>query len=226
MDPTVEAALISAIASAVGIVGTVVVAISAARNTRKATERTIQAERLSRIDERRVEAYHSALADLIGRHSERRAQFLDIRWDDDGNLFKSEVQPYEAQDWYRTHAGLLAYASQAVRAAFERAEAADQDLATLARSRSDLVQRALDLDREDLANQIVRTQLSAALRDLESRKRITLEQARKIDREFLEAIRSELALPRQLGSQGRQRAGKQTHSSVPRRLRASGHGGA
>jgi glutamate synthase domain-containing protein 1 len=109
MRATLEAAWIAASAADLGIVGTVVVAISGARNTRKAAEQTIDAERQLHLLDRRADAYQAVVADLLARQAERNRKFYPILIDDAGSIYKPDYSPYEVADYYEKFGRLLTY---------------------------------------------------------------------------------------------------------------------
>jgi hypothetical protein len=191
MNPIVEAAWIAAGATFVAVTGTVAVAISAARNTRKATESTIQAERRLRLLERRADAYQDALADLLARHAKRQGQLLPIALDDAGNLYSPELPSYEPEGWHDKLGRLLAYGSDEVRKAYDLAEEADQRLAVIYRERlglADVATSLADAPGDDPAH----LALGPALADLHGRMVVALAHAGTMDSQLIDAIRNEL----------------------------------
>ena len=192
MNPTVEAALIAAGATLVAVTGTVTVAISAARNSRKATDSIIQAERRHRLLERRADAYQDALADLIARHAERQRQLVPVALDSAGSLYSPELPAYEPGGWWDKQGRLVAYGSSAVREAYAVAEKADQQLAVIYRERlglADVATSLADAPGDDPAH----SALGASLAELRSRMNIALAHAGAMDGQLTDAIRSELS---------------------------------
>jgi hypothetical protein len=139
MDPLVEAAWIGAITGGVGIVSTATVAITAARTTRRITDRAnkagtanivlaLDAARASRLWEKRADAYVDALRLLHRRQALREEAVRTVRFDRQGeerirqwlNSFKMP------DDWQGIEMRMLAYASPPVFAAVrESAQAND-----------------------------------------------------------------------------------------------------
>ena len=117
----------------VGVIGTVVVAISGARNTRKATEQTIDAERRPHLLDKRADAYQAVVADLLARQGERNQKFHPIRMDDAGSVYKPDYPPYEVANYYEKFARLLTYCTPETRKLFDESTEADSKVAVLYR---------------------------------------------------------------------------------------------
>lgn len=93
MNPAITAAWISGGVGALGIVSTAVTAWIGARNTRQATQRTVEAgaastratlaaAREDRLWERRAAAYEETLTGLLYRQLKRRHDLREFRWDE------------------------------------------------------------------------------------------------------------------------------------------------
>jgi hypothetical protein len=83
MSPVVEAALIAAITGGVGVVGTVVVAISGHRTTNKTTVLALDAARGDRLWDKQAATYEETLSALLYRADKRRDQVTTARWTED-----------------------------------------------------------------------------------------------------------------------------------------------
>ena len=182
MQAIVEAAWITAGATAIAVTGTVAVAISAARNTRRATDSTIKAERRLRILERRANAYQDVVADVIARRAERDRKLFPIAMDDAGNIYTpAELPAYDPQGWADKMGRLITYCSDDVRAAYDRTEKADQSIGVLYRSRAELTERARRISEDDPDDHLARNAIGESLADLQPRMHKTLAQARAMD---------------------------------------------
>jgi hypothetical protein len=192
MNPTVEAAWIAAGATFVAVSGTVTVAVSAARNTRKTTESTIQAERKLRILERRADAYQDSLADLLARQAEREKKLYPLRMDKAGNVYSpGDIFPqYEADGWFDKQGRLLTYSSEEVRRVFDLSTEAHNDLGTIYRERQSLSDRATDLPAND---HTAHMSMGVKLADLQDRMFSAWMKANATDNALIEAIRLELS---------------------------------
>ncbi len=147
VDPTIEAAWIGAGVGGgvgfLGIVGTVVTSAVSSRNTRKATERTVEAgaahtratlaaAREDRLWDKQCAAYETTLADVRHRQMKRRNDLRGFRWDEKSEQqLKEFFEGYEAPGWFQTQARLLAYASPSVLDAFEASERAHLEVRKL-----------------------------------------------------------------------------------------------
>lgn len=117
----------------VGVVGVVATAVTAwigSWNTRRATERTVEAgtdanratlvaAREDRFWERQAAAYEETLAGLLYRRSERSNILIGLTWDE---AFKQQLEEAfgsrETPRWFEAQGRLTAYASDAVMDAF------------------------------------------------------------------------------------------------------------
>jgi hypothetical protein len=192
MNPTVEAAWIAAGATFAAVTGTVTVAISAARNTRKATEATVQAERLLRLLERRADAYQDALGDLLSRQSVRIKKLYPFQFDSGGHLYSNDLAAWQPdlQDWFDKQGRLIAYCSPEVQKAFDLAAEADAQLVVLYRERLRLSETAGEIADDDAAGRLAWAEsLAKWFKQLQPAQ--TTVEAR--DRELINAIRKELS---------------------------------
>ena len=127
MDSLVAAAWIGAITGGVGIVGTATVAITAARTTRRITDRTnkaatanmvlaLDAARAERLWEKRADAYVDALKLLRRRQALRGEAVRTARFDRQGEeLIRQWLNSFKMpDDWQGIEMRMLAYASQPV----------------------------------------------------------------------------------------------------------------
>lgn len=192
MNPIVEAAWIAAAATSVAVTATVVVAISGARNTRKATESTIQAERRLRLMERRADAYQDALADLLARQAERDKKLYPVKIDDAGNIYSTDLPAYEPEGWFDKLGRLITYCSASVRQAYELSAAADSQLATLYRERQSLTERATRIE-ADPDDHLASISIDLAISDLQGRTLVAWIDAGAKDIQLIDAIRAELS---------------------------------
>jgi hypothetical protein len=140
VDATIAAALISGGVGALGIAGTVVTSVVGSKNTRQATERTVEAgtannratlsaAREDRLWEKRAAAYEETLEALLYRQQKRQNKLRMYRLDEDSeqkitDLFAS----YEPSGWFEAQARLVAYASDAVLDAYEVSQRADREV--------------------------------------------------------------------------------------------------
>jgi hypothetical protein len=139
MDATIMAACISGGVGAVGILSTAVTAWIGSRNTRWATERTIDAgaaanratltaAREERLWERRAAAYEEALADVLHRQLKREHDLSRYQWDDASEQEAKEMFDAYGPPGFDAQGRLVAYGSDAVHAAFYDAACADSKL--------------------------------------------------------------------------------------------------
>jgi hypothetical protein len=201
MDPTIAAAWIGAGVGGgvalVGVVGTVATSMVNSNNTRKATERTVEAgtaanratlvaAREDRLWEKRCAAYEETMAELHHRQSQRFEGLFDGSPERELNdIFGGS----DSRERYERQGRLAAYASDSVRAASHAATMADLDVvqrgAEVAKLR-DQLNAVGTLDREPHPEQ--KTMLAESLAKLNSafKAKITAERA------LIEVIRDEL----------------------------------
>lgn len=160
MNPQIAAALISGGVGAVGIVGTVVTAWIGSRNTRKATERTVEAGAVNTratllaahdawLREKRCAVYEQTLRELLYRQSKRHHELRGYRWDEGSEQeLKDFYNAYEPPGFFESRASLAAYASDVVMAASNAAGKAHGEV------------RAGCLQLEELREQIRTAQLN------------------------------------------------------------------
>src|ERR1019366_1310979 len=130
MSPVVEAAWIAAITGGVGVVGTVVVAISGHRTTNKTTVLALDAARGDRLWDKQAATYEETLAALLYRAGRRRDQVTTARWTEEPvDAAKEFFASYDPPGWFQTQGRLLAYASDRVLASYREAEDADLEVA-------------------------------------------------------------------------------------------------
>jgi hypothetical protein len=124
----------------VGVVGVVATAVTAwigSWNTRRATERTVEAgtdanratlaaAREERLWERRAAAYEEMLTMLLHRRAKRNYDVQTIRMDDETpeSELKKFYKEYKLPGIFETESRLVAYASDAVMAAYEATRSA------------------------------------------------------------------------------------------------------
>jgi hypothetical protein len=128
VNPVVEAAWIATITGVVGVAGSVTVAIVSSRNTRKATEATVEGERIQRFRERQATAYEDAIGEVLLRSTRREKIFSQ---GDIGGAMPQlrEIRSRnEEPESLRVHGLLMAYASPGVRRAYEAAVDADEQV--------------------------------------------------------------------------------------------------
>jgi hypothetical protein len=145
VDATVAAAWIGAGVGGgvalVGVVGTVVTSIVNSNNTRKATERTVDAgtaanratliaAREDRLWERRAAAYEDATAGLLLRQTKR--QWSAVVYPAGAPFDPQKLQEYRASlevpGWNETQARLVPYASREVLSAYNACQEADSEV--------------------------------------------------------------------------------------------------
>jgi hypothetical protein len=143
VDPVVTAAWIGAgVAGGVGVIGiasTVITAWIGSRNTRLATERTIAAGAATTaatlaaahdawLREKRSAAYEETLAGLLYRQAKRRHGLRGFRWDEaTEDELKGVFDNYDPPGLFEAQGRLVAYASDAVRDAFNVASLAHDE---------------------------------------------------------------------------------------------------
>ena len=198
MTPVETAAVISG-CFATGSVGhTAYVAIRGFWSTREATtraieaasddtRRTLSAAREERIWEKRSTAYQETVAYLLYRQERRSFRpFSHITGRDLGTAMRFWFGAYQPPGWSELQGRLVAYASDAVVAAYKESGAADSE----ARHKFDAWQTAYDQARgnpltgDDPAEGEAKDRLFAAERA-----------AREKDQELIDLIRSELLRP-------------------------------
>jgi hypothetical protein len=129
MRPVVEAAWIATGTAAIGIIASASVGISGLRNTRKATQETVQSERLLRLWDKRAAAYEQALADLLHRKENRRA-LLAGGWiaRESQERFQNWLDSYDESKWWEMNGRLLAYSTDDVGDAVDAANEAHRQI--------------------------------------------------------------------------------------------------
>jgi len=215
MSAIIEAAVIAAGASVIGLAGTAFVAFTGFRNTRKATEQTLRAAKDERLWEKRAATYERAIAALLSRRefrkglggASRRAGYYR-RYDLSTHYLAENIslppEPffdrYEPVGWLEIEARLFAYATAAVLTALQASrEANDKARKAL----EDSLPQTWTGDVERLKTDIVAPtgtgmdadpppessapspELAAALREAE-------DEAEAKDTELINAIRAEL----------------------------------
>lgn len=136
MDSTIAAACISGGVGALGVVGTAITAWIGSRNTRKATERTVEAgtaanratlaaAREDRLWEKRASSYEESLTGLLHRQAQRHFETRKFRTNDESERKLEEFYAnYELPGMFETQGRLVAYASDPVMNAFNASRAA------------------------------------------------------------------------------------------------------
>lgn len=144
VDPTIQAAWIAAgVAGGVGVLGiagTVVTSVVGSRNTRKATEKTVDAgtantratldaARDDRLWEKKCAAYEETIAGIMHRQQKRRHDLRGYRLDDASeDQLKAVFDAYDPPGWFEAQARLAAYASDLVLEASHDANAAHREV--------------------------------------------------------------------------------------------------
>jgi hypothetical protein len=141
MDATIAAALISGGVGALGIVGTVVTSVVGSKNTREATERTVQAgtentratllaDREQRLWERRAAAYEDATAGLLLRQTKRQRSVVvyPAGAPFDPQKLREYRDSQEVPGWNEAQARLVPYASREVLSAYNACQEADSEV--------------------------------------------------------------------------------------------------
>ena len=131
MEPTIASAWIvagSAVLGAVaGVGGAVVGATFSRRATHDSTEQTIEADKASRVWEKKSEAYTDALAGILHRMKVRE-------WQRQGMMTETEPeQPSAPVDWPLVEVRLFAYATDKVLNALQQADDANSEWDTVFR---------------------------------------------------------------------------------------------
>ena len=131
VDATIAAALISGGVGALGIAGTVVTSIVGSRNTRDATERTVEAgtaanratlvaAREDRLYAARAAAYETVLTQLLHRGAQRHFDLRKYRTSEaEENRLAEFYEKYELPGMFETRARMTAYASEPVLASYD-----------------------------------------------------------------------------------------------------------
>lgn len=120
-----------------GVVGTVVTSVVSSNNTRKATERTVQAgeaanratltaARDDRLWEKRCAVYEETLMEFQQRQARRRFEMATFDWNTMTWLApENPVVPQDPRGWPGVHARLVAYATDEVLEAFQAISSAE-----------------------------------------------------------------------------------------------------
>jgi hypothetical protein len=140
VNPTIVAALISGGVGAVGIVSTAVTAWIGSRNTRRATEQAIAAGAANTratllaahdawLREKRAAAYEENLTGLLHRQAKRHHDLRGFRWDAATEEQLEKVfDGYDPPGLFEVQGRLVAYASDAVKDAFDIASSAHSEV--------------------------------------------------------------------------------------------------
>jgi hypothetical protein len=123
VEPTIAAAWIAGASglfgAVVGVTGAVLGAMFSRSAARDSTVQTIEADKASRVWEKKSDAYTDALASILYRMRVRDSQWLRITTDTE------PAQPRAPVDWRLVEARLFAYASDGVLKALNQAKDAD-----------------------------------------------------------------------------------------------------
>lgn len=123
VEPTIAAAWIAGASglfgAVVGVTGAVLGATFSRSATRDSTAQTIEADKASRVWEKKSDAYTDALAGILYRLRVRDSQWQRITTD------AEPAQPPAPLDWRLVEARLFAYASDGVLKALNQAKDAD-----------------------------------------------------------------------------------------------------
>jgi hypothetical protein len=122
MSPLIEATGITAAVGVAGVIGTVWVARATSRNARILNRETIEGERSQRLWEKQAAAYEEALNETLQRGVQREAALSRGDIGSGPPKLKRIRLRSEESEAIRVKAVLLAYASPAVRQAYEAAE--------------------------------------------------------------------------------------------------------
>ena len=124
------------VVGALGVVATAVTAWIGSWNTRRATERTVEAgaatnratlaaAREDRLWEKRAAAYEASLTELLYRQAHRQYELRKYRLDDDSEQkLKDFYEDYELPGVFEAQSRLVAYSSDAVVDAFQATKTA------------------------------------------------------------------------------------------------------
>jgi hypothetical protein len=125
MEPTVAAAWIAAgsgvFGAVVGVTGAVLGAMFSRRASRDSTAQTIEADKASRVWEKKSDTYTDALAGILYRIKVRDCQRQRMMTDTESE------QPSAPVDWPLVEARLFAYASDDVLKALNQADKANSE---------------------------------------------------------------------------------------------------
>lgn len=206
MNPVIEAAWIAAGVGALGVTGTVVTAIAGFRNSRDATQRTIEAgaantvmtlnaARDDRLWELRAAAYEETIASLLYRQTQRQHELRMFR----RTVRATERQldeflaTYQPPGQFEAQARLVAYASDEVRKAFEATRQADAEIRDRCKSWTGLTEAAKKLAPANAS------EASSTIMKIIDDIKPTLEEAETTDEALVRLIRSELRSPPHVG---------------------------
>jgi hypothetical protein len=144
MNPEIAAAWIGAAVGGgvalVGVAASIVSSVVSSNNTRRATERTVDAgtaanratlvaAREDRLWEKRAAAYEESLTDLLYRQARRQHDLRRYRLDDASEQrLKAFYEDYELPGVFEPQARLVAYASDTVIEAFNAARRAHDEV--------------------------------------------------------------------------------------------------
>ncbi|MFJ9787794.1 hypothetical protein ACIRSS_50045 [Amycolatopsis sp. NPDC101161] len=131
LQPQVEAAVISAVATAVGIIGTTVVGLAGFRHARRVANATLEGQRQTSIDERRFAVYEDAVKYLL-RLTELRPEFYAF-WpeiNDSSPDFKASPPDHGAPlgQGADIDARIVAWASNEIRSLWQQMRDADDQV--------------------------------------------------------------------------------------------------
>lgn len=201
MDPTVEAAWIAAGVAAFGIAGTVVVAVVAAKITKRTNsetleaaadnlKRTLDAARDDRLWEKKTLAYEEIIAYLLYIQAKRRLLlrrgFITYNKEYE-EASDRRVGDYKPASWWELQARLAAYGSLESHAAFEASVKADNEVGALHFRLDDLAQQSKDA-RSSGASQPDINEIQATRNQLE----VAHKQAGEADQAVIKLMRNEL----------------------------------
>jgi hypothetical protein len=191
MSPVIEAASIAAGVSLLSLVGTVAVAVSGHRTTQKTNSKTIQAgtdntvraleaAREDRLWDKRAAAYEEAIAYLLYRKA-RRGQLFQALYqrEDPDERMEQLYGDFKPAPMLEIQGRVTSYSSEAVRAAFESAERADNDFRVIQIMSIPLLRASKDPDSADVL--AAKSKIRAADDDAEEK-----------DQELIKLIRNEL----------------------------------
>jgi hypothetical protein len=205
MDAAITAAWIGAGVGGgvalVGLAGTVASSIVNSNNTRRATERTVEAgteanratllaAREDRLWEKRAAAYQESLTQLLHRRAQRHFDLRKYRTSEAEEKRLTEFyEKYELPGTFETWAGLTAYASEPVLASFNASMQAHSSVRAQYGARATLRESAERAQRSGSLGAVpdADTMMDAS-RKLDS----ALEAANAADQALIDVIRDEL----------------------------------
>jgi len=199
MNPSVEAAWIAAssgfLGVLVGVAGTTIVAVVGFRNTRAATEKTVNAAHSERVWDRKADAYQDALTAALWRTHRRMylttAHLTDEQYAEAANtLFMMQTE----QDWWALQGRLGTFGDPEVVTAYNKTLLANENAHRQHDKWRKVNQRAADGRRRRNVTQEGIQNMRAAEAFERSELQVAMSQAQLRDYELERAIRKDLDL--------------------------------